>query len=177
MGEIKSTLDIVMEKTKHLSLSKEEKEAQQEAEARKALKGLIQKFKDQILKPEMFATDLSKIEEKYQMTDRSILVEEILEQIDFSQDNSQMLLLLKDTCQKDTSGLTSVLENFTNEINASKISRSEEFKRQLSEKHAISGSAVLPNPDADTEWLKLSDKIHNDYERKIAQEKSRIKNN
>ena len=35
MGEIKSTLDIVMEKTKHLSLSKAEKDAQKIEEIRK----------------------------------------------------------------------------------------------------------------------------------------------
>ena len=32
MGEIKSTLDLVMEKTRHLTLSQEEKDAQKKVE-------------------------------------------------------------------------------------------------------------------------------------------------
>ena len=176
MGEIKSTLDIVMEKTKHLSLSKEERAAQEEAEIKKTLRGLIQKFKDQILKPEMFEKELSVLENRFQMRDRSMLVDEILEQIDLEQDNTQLLVLLKDACQKDTNSISAVLESYTNEINASKESRLDEFKHHLSKKYTISGSAVLPNLEADPEWLKQVAEIHRDYESKITKEGERIKN-
>ena len=46
MGEIKSTLDLVMDKTRHLTLSDEEKQEQKEKEFRKKLKGPAQKFQD-----------------------------------------------------------------------------------------------------------------------------------
>ena len=49
MGEIKSTLDLVMEKTKHLSLSDEEKQNQKNSEIEKRVNGLLQKCRDQIL--------------------------------------------------------------------------------------------------------------------------------
>ena len=39
MTEIKSTLDLVMEKTRHLILSDEEKQEQKENEFKKKLKG------------------------------------------------------------------------------------------------------------------------------------------
>ena len=50
MGEIKSTLDLVMEKTRHLTLSREEKEEQKRVEVNKRLKGLVQKYQDNLLK-------------------------------------------------------------------------------------------------------------------------------
>ncbi len=46
MGEIKSTLDLVMDKTRHLTLSDEEKQEQKEKEFKKNLKGPTQKFQD-----------------------------------------------------------------------------------------------------------------------------------
>jgi len=176
MGEIKSTLDLVMEKTKHLSLSKAEKEAQQKIETKKTLKGLVKKFQDQLLKPEMFIKELTALEKRYRMTDRNMLVDEILDQIDLEQENTQLLILLRDVCGKETSGLESVIENFTKEVTAAKDNRSEEIKRYLSDNHAISGSAVLPNLDADTGWLTTSEKIHRAYEKNLAKENSRIKN-
>ena len=174
MGEIKSTLDLVMEKTKHLSLSKAEKETQQKIETKKTLKGLVQKFNGQLLKPEMFIKELAALEKKYRMTDRKILVDEIFDQIDLEQENTQLLILLRDVCRKDTTGLESVLEDFANEITGAKDNRSEEIKRYLSDKHAISGSAVLPNLDADTGWLKTSEKIHKAYEKNLTKEKSHL---
>ena len=44
MAEIKSTLDLVMEKTRNLTLSSEEKQAQKQIEIGNRIKGLVQKF-------------------------------------------------------------------------------------------------------------------------------------
>lgn len=48
MGEIKSTLDIVMEKTKHLSMTHEEKLANEKEEVQAAVRGLAQKYNESI---------------------------------------------------------------------------------------------------------------------------------
>ena len=49
MGEIKSTLDLVLEKTKNLTLSSEEKESQKQKEVENRIKGMVQKYQDGIL--------------------------------------------------------------------------------------------------------------------------------
>ena len=46
MGEIKSTLDLVLEKTKNLTLSSEEKEEQNQKEIENRIKGMVQKYQD-----------------------------------------------------------------------------------------------------------------------------------
>ncbi len=50
MGEIKSTLDLVMARTKHLTLTDEEKKTQQSVNVKQRLQGLIQKFQDHAIK-------------------------------------------------------------------------------------------------------------------------------
>ena len=61
MGEIKSTLDLVMEKTRHLTLSQEEKEDQKRIEVNKKLQGLLQKYQDNLLKKENLKKELNKL--------------------------------------------------------------------------------------------------------------------
>ena len=46
MGEIKSTLDLVLEKTKNLNLSSEEKQEQKQKEVENRIKGMMQKYQD-----------------------------------------------------------------------------------------------------------------------------------
>ena len=57
MAEIKSTLDLVMEKTRNLSLSSEERAEQKSKEIRSQIRGLIQKFQDQIISSDRFESD------------------------------------------------------------------------------------------------------------------------
>ena len=57
MAEIKSTLDLVMEKTKNLSLSSEERQAQKSKEIESRIRGLLQKFKDQALSADKFKSE------------------------------------------------------------------------------------------------------------------------
>jgi hypothetical protein len=57
MGEIKSTLDLVMEKTKDLTLSSEEKKAQKQKEIENRIKGLLQKYQDGFLSKSELKTE------------------------------------------------------------------------------------------------------------------------
>jgi len=63
MGEIRSTLDLVMEKTRNLTLSKEEKEKQDNEELRKKLNGLLEQFQDNMLRKGELKKKLESLEE------------------------------------------------------------------------------------------------------------------
>ena len=65
MGEIKSTLDLVMEKTRHLTLSQEEKDSQKKVEVHKRLKGLVQKYRDNLLKKDGLGKELEILNKTY----------------------------------------------------------------------------------------------------------------
>ena len=68
MAEIKSTLDLVMEKTKNLSLSSEERQAQKSKEIESRLRGLLQKFKDQALSADKFKSEYQKLKKDYNLS-------------------------------------------------------------------------------------------------------------
>ena len=91
MGEIKSTLDLVMEKTKHLSLSDEEKQNQKQIEVKKRINGLLQKYRDQVLSMEQLYTEYDRLKKELNLPDDTDLVNQIIDKLDLTGDNQILL--------------------------------------------------------------------------------------
>ena len=66
MGEIRSTLDIIMEKTKGLSMSEEEKKAFKKQETAGKIRGLIQKYLDGTVAMDKLKVEIAALAEKNQ---------------------------------------------------------------------------------------------------------------
>ena len=152
MGEIKSTLDIVMEKTKHLRLSNEERNNQKTAEIEKKIKGLLQKFQDQAMPRDRFNAEYEQLKKDYHLSEDSIFVNELFLRLDPDKDNQLLLSLLKDLCEVNTQEIESVLNDYQDELNSAASYKMVELRENLAQKHFISGSAVVPNLESDEEW-------------------------
>jgi len=175
MGEIKSTLDIVMEKTKHLSLSEAERDAQKEEEARKKVRGLIQKYQDRILDAKQLEDDWKGLEKAYSLSDRQILAEEIIDQINLNTDNSLLLAFFSDICGQDTGPLESVLEDYINKKAEVVQIRQDAIRENIADRYHISGSAVIPNLETDSDWAEAMKVFEDNYQEKIEAEKANYK--
>ena len=94
MAEIKSTLDLIMEKTKGLTLSPEEKEKILREEWLKKAKGWIQKFLDD-------RTDLGKVKDELSRREKplewkSILKKELITGLDPEKENEKRFQLISE---------------------------------------------------------------------------------
>jgi len=172
MGEIKSTLDIVMEKTKHLSLSDEEKEAQKKEAIKKTVKGLIQKYKDQIITIKQLEDEWNDLEKENQLSDRQILVDEIMDQLHLNADNSLLMTSLKDICGQDTEPLESVLDDYINKKTEVIQTRRKAIQKKIAKRYHISGSAVVPNLETDSDWAEAMKVFEENYQEKFEAEKA-----
>ena len=115
MGEIKSTLDLVLEKTKNLTLSSEEKETQKQKEIENHIKGMVQKYQDGILSQNQLITDYELLKKDYTISQNNSLIVEITKRIDPDQDNQPLLELLQKCCAIDTAAIKTIIENFRKE--------------------------------------------------------------
>jgi hypothetical protein len=174
MGEIKSTLDLVMEKTRHLSMSEEEKTAQQKDDTRKALKGLILKYRDQIIKQTQFEKELGQVSAMNDIDARPVLISELCAAIDPGQDNASPIALLKNICKIDTTPLESILNEYDQRVALAKDERIAEVNEQLFKARKISGSAVVPNLESDTGWKARTGSVKNDYRKRLDQQIEKI---
>lgn len=172
MAEIKSTLDLVMEKTKHLSFSASEKKEQKKVEIRKVFNGLTQKFLDGKLTIAEFQKELILIEKRYDITGNSDFIEEIIDRLDLIHDNERYLVLLNEVFQIDTKQLSAILNDFRDSVAAETAKRMELIKTELQTKYAISGSAVSPNLERDSLLLSNIQDIQGKFDTKLSKEKA-----
>ena len=163
MGEIKSTLDLVLEKTKNLTLSSEEKEEQKQKEIENRIKGMIQKYQDGILSKNQLITDYEILKKDYNMSQDKALIIETTQRIEPDQDNQPLLEVLQECCAIDTAGLETIIEDFRKAYLAASQNRMKRLKEDLAQQSNISGSAVLPNLDADEKWRQEAREIRAGY--------------
>jgi hypothetical protein len=174
MGEIKSTLDLVMEKTKNLSLSDEERQGQKNKEIESRIRGLLQRFYDEALKVDKLKSEYQKLQKDYDLPDNTALIKEICRQIEPGKDNNALFELLARFKVADIEGITSVLHEFDDAIDAAAREQSKVLQDKLAETHFISGTAVVPNLEADKDWRAQAGEIRARFEPLLNQAKAKL---
>jgi ribosomal protein S20 len=174
MGEIKSTLDLVMEKTKNLNLSDEERQGQKNKEVESRVRGLLQKFKDQVLNFDNLRSEYQKVQKDYDLSEKVPMIKEICRQIELGEDNDAWFELLAQFKVADIERVTSVLHEFDEVIDAAARERSKILKDKLAEAHFISGPAVVPNLEADEAWQEKTGEIRAKFESLLNQAKTKL---
>ena len=174
MGEIKSTLDLVMEKTKNLNLSDAEKQTQKDKEIESRLKGLVQKFQDEIISLEKFKAEYHSLRKAYNLAagKHKLLLNAICARLELGKDNQALIDLLFQFADSDIEGIALVLQDFDTAIQTAASAQSQIAKNQLAGKHFISGSAVVPNLNSDPAWRNKVEEIKAEFQAKLNQEKT-----
>jgi hypothetical protein len=174
MAEIKSTLDLVMERTKHLSFSEEEKEAQQTKEIQSAFRGMIQKYQDNAFTREELQIAVERSREKFGLKNDALLLGDILGRIDLSRDNQLLLDLIGHLLGIEVSGLTSIIGSYGATVRSGAQARADSVLSELATSHQISGTAVRPSLEADAQWSEEHQAIFKKFHQDLAREKARI---
>ena len=164
MGEIKSTLDLVMEKTRHLTLSPEEKQKQDLSEAKKAIKSLLQRYQDDLLSFEQLKDKLLRLQET-SFIDAAWMRNIVLDRIDPDQGNTIWLNLLDKYFGFNITRLVSVLQEYRSALNQAEEKWCNKVKETLETDHNIKGTAVVPNPESDPLWVPEKVGIKNHFQK------------
>ena len=174
MAEIKSTLDLVMERTKNLRFSEEEKQAQKIEDAKKTLNGLIQQYLDQLLNEDELSSKIAGVRKQFQMADHAVLREVILDKITLDTLDSPLPDLLSRLCRVDIEGLKALARSYRQALARGRGTYGAELKSTLQTRYGISGSAVEPNLDTDPGWQREIRSRLAELETKLSREKSGI---
>ena len=153
MGEIKSTLDIIMEKTKGLTLTEAEKKAFREKEVEGKVKGLLLKFIDGFMDLKNLKKEISSIGEKDQGIAIEIVIKECLGRIDPTTDNRLLFDILEHVAGVDVTPYQGRMSEYQKDLAREQGLREQGLKKRILKK-GISGSAVLPNIHADQGWVR-----------------------
>ena len=151
MAEIKSTLDLVLEKTKNLKMTEEERKKQKEKEMRGKIKGIIQQYLDGILTFETIQNDPAA---------KRLFESEALEKIDpegTREDNHKILNLLEIASPAKRAAVLRLLEDWESVIRVERDKYTSKIKAQWATS-GLTGTALIPNPANDASWLTFLEK-------------------
>jgi len=170
MGEIKSTLDLVMEKTKHLSMSSEEKAEQRALELEKTVTGLANRFLSSHLSTKELKRELDKLQQHREVSVPDFFSGKICELIDPENDNALIFTALAELFDVDKKALQSILTDYRTAIAVSSKSRIGVLKDELEARHSIKGSSVVPNLNHDQVWRDEKEKLEKGFRNALKKE-------
>jgi len=168
VGEIKSTLDLVLEKTRNLTLSEEEKRNLARDEADKKIRGLAGKYLDNLLPSNRIREELDNIGSDEPDLPYKLFTKQLLARVDLDADISAILSALKEVVGFDAAAVDALQQEYKAEKETARRSFAEETLSELKEK-GVSGSAVVPNLDGISEWVRFQRELTERYREKIGQ--------
>lgn len=152
MAEIKSTIDLIMERTKNLSASVEEREAWHRQEREKHIRSLIQRLLDYSLTLDDVKDELEKEKKNGRAAEAmEHLKSTLAAHVDPDSDNERLFRIVHELTGTPEARLQDTLRSCQAEFFAKKTALAERQRGEL-ESVGITGSAVLPNPEADPQW-------------------------
>lgn len=172
MAEIKSTMEIIMEKLSKIGISEKDKQEIMRREAEDLAKRLmIQYMEERSISCILDELD-SKEAEKREMV-RDSLIEECIRTLSpYNRHNKDILALLEKLTGKGVGPIKDMISSIEEELNKERAKIRQKIIQAL-ESRGISGSAVVPNVEADREWKEkveeAKDKIHSDVNNLISQ--------
>ena len=166
MAEIKSTLDIIMEKTKGLTMSEEEKEAFRKKEIDGKVRGLFQRFLDGFIDAERLKDEIGSLGEERYAVAREALLRECMGRMEPGADNTILLDALENAAGLDIAPIRKIILDYNQDLEQQKMDRKQVLQKNL-DGLGISGSAVIPNIHADQEWIKHLSEMNKGFREKL----------
>ena len=151
MGEIRSTLDIVMEKAKGITVSEEEKTEFARKEIGGKVRGWLQKYLDGSMSMDQLEAETAALSIERKEAARGAWVQSCLDRMDLEGDNAPLMRVLSIMAGLDTKALERHIREQQQGFQKEKEEQESRLYRMLAEK-GIRGPAVRPNLAADSGW-------------------------
>lgn len=150
MGKIRSTLDIVMERTKSLSMTGEEKQKIKRKELGDTVRAWVQRYLDgKMSLREMTSQLASAGEDKAEML--SLLKGELIGNIQIDQDNTRILDALEVAGNISRERAERIIRYEQEELKKKMASLVDSLKIELA-RQGIRGDAVIPSTAKSKDW-------------------------
>jgi hypothetical protein len=153
MGEVKSTLDLVMERTRHLSLSEDERDRQKRTDYEKRLQGFLLRYAEDAITADELQQRVASLLTEMKIRDEKLLLHAVFKRIDPDADNARWMSLLADAVPEALISLKEILSDYHRKRNDLLAAGGRRLQKRLDERHAIRGTAVVPNAEKDSQYV------------------------
>ena len=166
MGEIKSTLDLVFEKTKNLTLSDEEKLSLAREKLDKKVQGLCNRYLDNFFPVTRLKDEIEKIASNDRERAYNFLKKYLFSRFDLDGDNSLIVSALSEAAGCDIATLKNIQKEYTSDKEGAKKAFTEKSLLALKE-NGVSGSAAVVNLENIPEWNEFLKILRKRYQERL----------
>ena len=166
MGEIKSTLDLVFEKTRNLTLSDEEKLSLAREKLNKKVQGLCNRYLDNFFPVSRLKDEMEKIASNDRELAYNCLKKFLFARFDLDGDNSLIVSALSEIARWDITSLKNLQKEYNSDKEGTKKAFAEKSLLALKES-GVSGSAVVPNLYNIPEWNEFLKTLVKKYQERL----------
>lgn len=152
MGEIKSTMDLVMARTRHMKMTDAEKQARRLSEFSGKVRGVIQKYQDGIMALDETLGKIGELARDLGTDSYETVVSAVLGRMDPEGDNEILVELLLRLDSEKGRTAEALLSEHAEAMKRLAEAGTARILERLETDYGIAGSAVIPNPKADSRW-------------------------
>ena len=178
MAEIKSTLELAMEKTKRITISREEREEIKRKEILQKVNGLFHRYREDQLPLNEILREIERMDEKTRTMTKGILLSQLIDALSLNDAGERLLKGIEALEGKDIDEVKEKFHRLLSQCRKEKEKikqgiriRSEEALRR----EGIYGSAVEPKLEGSEIWKKESEKLDHSYKTKLEEIKEQLR--
>ncbi len=166
MGEIKSTLELTMEKTKKFALSGKEKEEMKQKEVLQKASSLFHRYRDGHLSLNEVLKEIGKMEEKTATTVREFLLSRWIDALSLNDDYERTFKGIEAFKPQNLDEVKRKFLHLLSQYQEEKETLKEKTTLQLMEtlkREGIYGTAVEPRLEGSVPWEKEKERLDHSY--------------
>jgi hypothetical protein len=178
MGEIKSTLELAMERTKKIVISKKEKEEMKQKEILQKAISLFHRYREGPLSLYEVQKEIDHLEENAAKTVKKALLSRWIDALSLNEENERLFKGIEWLKESDSKELKHKFFQLLFQYQREKKEVKEKVKVQLTEglsRDGIYGSAVEPKIEGGELWKKEQGKLDQPYQMKLEEIKEQLR--
>jgi nucleotidyltransferase/DNA polymerase involved in DNA repair len=178
VGEIKSTLELAMERTKKLSISEKEKEEIKQKEGIQKATSLFHRYREGHLPLHEIQKEMDRMEEKAAKTVKQALLTQWIDALSLNEDDERIFKGIEWLKEKESQEVKQEFLRLLSQYQREKEKVKEEVGVQLTEalrRDGIYGSAIELKIEGSEFWKKEIEKLDSPYRMKLKDLKDQLK--
>ena len=178
MGEIKSTIELAMERTKKFALSDKEKEEMKQKEVLQKAGSLFHRYRDGHLSLNEVLKEVEKMEEKKATTVKKSLLSQWIDVLSLNDDHERTLKGIEALNRQSLDEVKRKFHRLLSQYQGEKETLKEKTNLRLTEalkKEGIYGSAVEPRLEGSVSWEKENETLDHSHRKKLEEIKEELR--
>jgi hypothetical protein len=178
MAEIKSTIELAMERTKQISISEKEKEEMKQKEILQKAMGLFYRYREGRLSLNEILKEIDRMDQQTERLIKEILLSQLIDALSLTDEDERLLKGIESLKQGDLEEMNRKFYQLFSQYKSAKEKIKKEVRSKRIEalrKEKISGSAVEPNLEGNPLWEKEGGKLDRQYGGKLEAFKEQLR--